>query len=78
MEQKDTESQISEAGLQRTKSNRVQWNKQDTEYPRNWPTRRKVFDTSIIVFLEFYTYVKSVEDPGTLKHFRTDTLEKEL
>lgn len=76
MEQKDTENQISEAGLQRTKSNRIRWNKQDKEYPRNWPTRRKVFDTSIIVFLEFYTYVKPVEDTGTLKHFRTDKLGK--
>lgn len=78
MEQKDTESQVSESGLQRTKSDRVQLNKQDKEYPRNWPTRRKVFDTSIIVFLEFYTYVKFLESPGNLKHFRTDTLEKEL
>jgi len=78
MKQKDIESQISEAGLQRTKSNRIQWNKQDTEYPRNWPTRRKVFDTSIIVFLEFYTYVKPVGAPGNLNHLRTDTLGKEL
>lgn len=56
MQQNDTEKRISEAGLQRTKSNRIQWNKQHEEYPRNWPIKRKVFDTSIIVFLEFYTY----------------------
>jgi hypothetical protein len=55
MQQDDTEKQVSEAGLQRTKSSRIQWNKQHEEYPRNWPIKRKVFDTSIIVFLEFYT-----------------------
>jgi hypothetical protein len=56
MQQDDTEKQLSEAGLQRTRSNRVQWDKKHEEYPRNWPIKRKVFDTSIVVFLEFYTY----------------------
>jgi len=35
MQQDDTEKHISEAGLQRTNPNCVQWNKQHEEYQRN-------------------------------------------
>lgn len=55
MQQIEPEKHLSETGLQRTESNRVQRNKQHKEYPRHWHSQRKVFDSSLIVFLEFYT-----------------------
>jgi hypothetical protein len=46
---------ISEAGLCRTPSHHVKWRKDHAQYPRNWSSFRKFYDTAIIVFFEFYT-----------------------
>ncbi|KAF2827267.1 putative polyamine transporter [Ophiobolus disseminans] len=57
-------SAIDEAGLRRTASNHVEWKKDHEQYPRNWSSRRKFYDTGIIVFLEFYTTVISTTGPS--------------
>jgi hypothetical protein len=46
---------ISETGLHMTTSNHVVWKKDHAQYPRNWSSSRKRYDTAIIVFFEFYT-----------------------
>lgn len=47
--------EITQKGLERTKSGHIEWRKDHSEYPRQWPIARKTFDTAIIVFFEFYT-----------------------
>ncbi|UPX11234.1 uncharacterized protein EKO05_0001852 [Ascochyta rabiei] len=46
---------IDESGLRRTASNHVEWQKDHTQYPRNWSSYRKCYDATMIVFFEFYT-----------------------
>jgi hypothetical protein len=49
------EKAIDDTGLRRTPSNHIEWRKDHDQYPRNWPTYRKSWDTAIIVIFEFYT-----------------------
>jgi len=51
-----TDKLITEAGLRRSSNQQhLDWNKDHVQYPRNWPTSRKAFETTVIVFLECYT-----------------------
>jgi hypothetical protein len=52
-------------GLKRTgdEKNLVGWDAMNPRHPRNWSSSRKAYDASIIIFLEFYTWVsRSVID----------------
>ena len=51
---------IDETGLQRTESGHFEWQKNHDQHPRNWASYRKCYDTVIVVFFEFYTYVKAI------------------
>ncbi|KAF2435302.1 putative polyamine transporter [Tothia fuscella] len=64
----DDDDLIREAGLQKTHSGYVEWQKDHSEYPRNWRLSRKIYDTTIIVFLEFYTTVISTTGPSAAKN----------
>lgn len=55
MQPDEMQERISRIGLQRTQSDRLEWNKEHDEYPRNWPVKRKALDIGVLVFLEFYT-----------------------
>lgn len=35
----------------------VRWSVSNKRHPRNWPTARKIYDTGLIIFLDFFTYV---------------------
>lgn len=36
----------------------IRWANANPRHPRNWTTNRKVYDTAIIIWLEFFTYVE--------------------
>lgn len=42
-------------GLELSIDGHIQWNKQNPEHPRNWALWRKVYNTSVILFLELIT-----------------------
>lgn len=44
-------------GLFRDTAGLIGWETGSKEHPRNWSTRRKVYDTTLIIILELYTYV---------------------
>lgn len=46
-------------GLKRTgdEKNLVGWAAMNPRHPRNWSSSRKGYDVTIIIFLEFYTWV---------------------
>jgi hypothetical protein len=52
-----TPEQLSHHGLELSATGHVQWRKDCTDHPRNWSRWRKTYDTSVVMFLEFYTWV---------------------
>ncbi|KAH9905362.1 major facilitator superfamily transporter [Xylariomycetidae sp. FL2044] len=46
-------------GLTRGPDGLLRWRNDSPDHPRNWSTRRKVYDTTVITFLEFYVTVIS-------------------
>lgn len=50
-----TPEQLSRQGLELSVTGHVKWRKDCKDHPRNWPLWRKTYDTSIVMFLEFYT-----------------------
>jgi hypothetical protein len=51
------EAKLAAAGLERRRDNLIYWRSDCKDHPRNWSARRKVFDTTVIILLEFYTWV---------------------
>ncbi|KAK4149847.1 polyamine transporter 1 [Chaetomidium leptoderma] len=51
------ESQIANLGLQRRSDGLISWRPDSKDHPRNWTTARKAFDTTVIIFLEFFAPV---------------------
>ena len=45
------------AGLEIDSDRNVRWRHNNPEHPRNWPITRKLYDLSIVILLEFFTYV---------------------
>lgn len=37
----------------------IQWAAGNPSHPRNWPISRKIYDISLLIFLEFFTYVSA-------------------
>lgn len=35
----------------------VRWSPGNTKHPRNWSSARKAFNSSVVIFLDFFTYV---------------------
>jgi len=46
-------------GLAMNEHQQVDWAGGNAHHPRNWPASRKVFDTSVVIFLDFFTCVPS-------------------
>jgi MFS family permease len=46
-------------GLEMGESNYVRWTKTNPRHPRNWSSRRKAYDYSLLIFLDFFTTVIS-------------------
>ena len=49
--------QLQVQGLEEVQDYFVDWCHNNPEHPRNWQMGRKLFDTSVMMFLEFFTYV---------------------
>ena len=56
------EDALEDQGLERTgdEKNTVRWAFMNPRHPRNWSLRRKAYDITIIILLEFYTLVPIV------------------
>lgn len=52
---KDFSQDLVEHGLTVCKDGFVRWNQGSPAHPRNWKQWRKVYDTAVILFLEFLT-----------------------
>lgn len=50
-----TAEQFSRYRLELSATGHVQWRKDCKDHPRNWSVWRKTYDTSIVMFVEFYT-----------------------
>ena len=46
---------LQQYGIERRDDGLVYWRQDCASHPRNWSTRRKVFDTTVIILFEFYT-----------------------
>jgi len=46
--------QLAQQGLQRGSDGLISWQRGSKDHPRNWTTARKAFDTTVIIFLEFF------------------------
>ncbi|KAK0651001.1 major facilitator superfamily transporter [Cercophora newfieldiana] len=55
---------LAKHSLQRGADGLITWQRSHKDHPRNWSTARKVFDTSIIIFLEFFVQVTVVSTTG--------------
>jgi hypothetical protein len=53
----DLEDELTRVGLERTSAGDIRWQNDNAHHPRNWTVTRKTFDTLVIFFLEFFTYV---------------------
>ena len=49
--------QLAQHGLQRGTDGLISWQRGSNDHPRNWSPARKAFDTTVIIFLEFFVYV---------------------
>lgn len=54
-EMQDDFEVLASYGLVRDAHGFIGWRKDSKEHPRNWPARRKSYDTTIIILLELYT-----------------------
>ncbi|KAJ0313480.1 hypothetical protein COL516b_000419 [Colletotrichum fioriniae] len=52
----DENAVLARYGLERRADGFVNWQRDCATHPRNWTTRRKVFDTTFIILFELYTY----------------------
>ncbi|KAK8111752.1 uncharacterized protein PG998_008209 [Apiospora kogelbergensis] len=46
-------------GLERGPDDLIRWRRDSPDHPRNWSSRRKGFDTTVIIFFEFFVTVVS-------------------
>ena len=53
----DLSHKLENHGLVLSPDGYVRWNNKNPDHPRNWSTGRKTYDTAVIIFLEFITYV---------------------
>ncbi|KAI9710150.1 MAG: hypothetical protein M1820_002952 [Bogoriella megaspora] len=60
----ELDEHLSRLGVQRSQSNHISWRKDASDHPRNWSPSRKIYDTTIIILLEFYTTVISTTGPS--------------
>ncbi|KAL2145925.1 hypothetical protein VTI28DRAFT_5799 [Corynascus sepedonium] len=59
-EDKDEEVELlASLGLQRGEDGLISWRADSKDHPRNWTALRKTFDTTVIIFLEFFVTVVS-------------------
>lgn len=41
----------------------IRWSASNRRHPRNWHDSRKIYDSSLIIFLDLFTYVSSFLTP---------------
>ncbi|KAJ5157851.1 uncharacterized protein N7482_008951, partial [Penicillium canariense] len=59
-----TSEQLLHHGLELSSTGYIQWRQDCKDHPRNWSLWRKTYDTSIVMFLEFYTTAISTTGPS--------------
>ncbi|OAQ74123.1 hypothetical protein VFPPC_15419 [Pochonia chlamydosporia 170] len=55
VEAEDESILLAQYGVERRSDGFIYWRRDSSHHPRNWSSTRKLFDTSVIVLLEFYT-----------------------
>ncbi|KAL3476608.1 major facilitator superfamily domain-containing protein [Aspergillus californicus] len=50
----------------------IRWQRDSKDHPRNWSLLRKTYDTSLVLFLEFYTTVISTTGASAAEHALSD------
>jgi hypothetical protein len=48
------EPELASLGLERRSDGLISWGPDSKDHPRNWANARKAFDTTVIIFLEFF------------------------
>lgn len=48
------ELELANLGLERGDDGLISWRSDSKDHPRNWTNARKAFDTTVIIFLEFF------------------------
>lgn len=56
----DFSDRLKDHGLVLSDDGYIRWESQNPDHPRNWKLGRKVYDTGVILFLEFITSVNGV------------------
>ncbi|KAF3763883.1 hypothetical protein M406DRAFT_293581 [Cryphonectria parasitica EP155] len=56
---RDEADVLASYGLERESNGVISWARGSKHHPRNWPTKRKIYDTALIILLELYTTVIS-------------------
>lgn len=51
----DETNLLTQYGVERKSDGFIYWKSDSSDHPRRWSSSRKLFDTSIIIILEFYT-----------------------
>lgn len=72
------QEQVRAHGLEYDEEGYLTWPRGDVGHPRNWPLRRKVFDSTIIMFLDFITTAISTAGStavikGGVDHYKKST-----
>ncbi|KAI9663138.1 MAG: hypothetical protein M1821_008186 [Bathelium mastoideum] len=62
------DDKLAEYGTQRSgstsTSSSITWRRDSCDHPRNWSSTRKLYDTTVIILLEFYTTIISTTGPA--------------
>ena len=53
---------LADLGLERRSDGLISWRSDSKDHPRNWTAARKAFDTTVIIFLEFFVTVVSTAE----------------
>jgi hypothetical protein len=56
---------LADLGLERRSDGLISWQSDSKDHPRNWTAGRKAFDTTVIIFLEFFVTVVSTAGVST-------------
>lgn len=59
----DAQEQLNRSGLYAGPDGKVKWHDDAPEHPKNWPMRRKLFDTGVITLFVTVSCVLYVEGP---------------
>ncbi|KAJ5950779.1 uncharacterized protein N7479_009192 [Penicillium vulpinum] len=79
-DQANIQSLLDENGLEYTPDGEfIRWSASNKHHPRNWPIARKIYDSSLIIFLDLFTTAISTAGSSAADHARYEFgIEKTL